>query len=283
MNFNRCTRACLTKIICAICFLIPVSTNAQSNSDSNALLVIGSSYVNGTTRIDDNGIAALNGLAVGLGSFFSLGDALVRNKKLNGLVVNEAAVGSTTIDRVSCLLYLCLEGGKMFGYMSQFDNALKRVAIYNPNNFGEIIGYNAKYLLIDAPNDCIHSDAFGIPQSVTYFCTDEEINASADRIIEVANKALSLGITPIVTIPPKYRDLDLSLVQQNLNLYWVVDEYNYNKIRKTYKVRFHDELPNAVVVDIWRKFVHIGDGIHPNRKTVMRAARKLSKIINQIN
>lgn len=55
----------------------------REKKDDKAILLIGSSYANGTTRIDDNQFGSLFGLAVGSGAYLSLGDALVREKRLN--------------------------------------------------------------------------------------------------------------------------------------------------------------------------------------------------------
>jgi len=262
-------------------YLISNSSVSAVRGSTDALLVIGSSYAKGTTRLDDNQLGSLAGLSVGSGGYLSLGDALVRERSLNGLVINEANVGNTTFDRYSCLAYECLPFGKLLGYQAQFENALKRVAIYDLNAPELITEYNAKYLLIGVPNDCIHSDAFGVPQVDTHPCTQKEINELADNVIEIANQAESLGIIAIIPILPKYESLDLDIVQQGLGLKWVVNEYQYNDIRDTLVLRFENELENALIVDIWKKFKHRGDGIHPNRKTVRKAARHISRIIRK--
>ncbi|MFZ5554130.1 MAG: SGNH/GDSL hydrolase family protein [Bacteroidota bacterium] len=274
-------------IICKATFSItiifcPVVSHAEHNNEGEAIIVIGSSYVNGTTRIDDNFFGALNGLAVGSGAYLSLGDALVRDGKLNGLVVNEGAVGSTTFDRKSCLMYECLPGGRMLGFMSQFKNALKRVAIYDPMNPMTVAGYNASYAIIDIPNDCIHSDAFGQPQIVAMPCGIKDFEKSVDRIVKVINYAKYLGITPIVTLLPKYKDLNLSLVKRGLQLYWVIDEYSYTQFREIYQARIAENSEGAIILDVWgERFTHRGDGIHPDRKTVREAASRIANIINK--
>jgi hypothetical protein len=53
------------------------------------LLVIGASYSEGKPPFN-NGIAPLDGSAVGFGSYLSLGEALTRNEELPGFVINEA-------------------------------------------------------------------------------------------------------------------------------------------------------------------------------------------------
>jgi len=265
-----------------IIIVVAITNNIQAASvgTSDAIIIIGSSYANGTTRLDDNQLGSLFGLAVASGGYLSLGDALVRDKKLNGLVINEANVGSTTFNRYSCLIYECLPYGQLIGYHEQFNNALKRTAIYDPSLPGGIAGFNAKYLIIDIPNDCIHSDAFGVPQIYTQPCTAEEMYHSAHHVIDVALHAESLGMTVIIPILPRYEDLDLALVKQQLGLLWVVNKPQYNKVRKNYTENLKTALVNSKIIDLWGKFQHRGDGIHPNRKTVTNAAQRISTMIN---
>ncbi len=243
------------------------------------LLVIGSSFENGTTPIDNDLNAPLGGLAVGAGSYLALGDALVR--EMNGLVVNEAEVGAGTFDRVSCLATFCLFQQKWAGYQTQFEKLLLRVALRDPLNPFHIVGYNAEYMVIGLPNDCIHSDAFGIPQNDTQPCSIEDVNVTVDRIVQVAREALLLGITPVITIHPEFNNLELSITQQLLGFTWIANESQYNILRSTYKRRLKNELPDAIVVNPWRHYVHRGDGLHPNRKTIEKAAKKVAKLIRK--
>lgn len=269
-------------VLAAVFSPIAAYSAVPSSAADMPLLLIGSSYENGATAIDAESIGALGGAAVGAGSYLSLGDAIIKDILPGvGLTVNEAAVGSTTFDRFSCFELACLAGGKMLGYLNQYKRALLRVALRDPLNPASIVGYNAKYIFIGMANDCIHSDAFGIPQARTTPCTSVEINASADRIIEVAKDALSKGITPIIPIHPEYKSLNLSLVQQGLGFVWVANEFQYNEVRNMFRTRFTAELPGALVVDLWTNFVHRGDGIHPDLATMKRTARKLKLIIRR--
>jgi len=271
----------MSHILFFMIFLQSYNSIAAVRGSTDALIIIGSSYSNGTTRIDDNQLGSLAGLAVGSGAYLSLGDALVRERSLNGLVINEGNVGNTTFDRYSCLTYECLPFGKLLGYKSQLENALKRTAIYDLNEPGLIIEHNTRFLVIGIPNDCVHSDAFGIPQIDTLPCELDEINEIADNIIKISRYAETFDIHSIIPILPKYESLDLDLVRLGLGLQWVANEYQYNNIRDTLKFRLKKELKNATIVDIWKNFTHRGDGIHPDRKTVKKAARRISRIIRR--
>lgn len=250
--------------------------NCHIKESQKPILMIGASYVNSKTRIDDNGIGSMGGVAVGFGSYYSLGDALIRNSDLNGLIVNEGSVGATTFDRFSCTYNRCLRGGKILGYKSQFEDALKRVAIYGVNN-PVPIKYNADYIIIGVSNDCIHSDAFGKPQTKTKMCTEQDIEESITNIIDIAKESLKKQITPLISIPPKYSDLNLQLLEQGLHFYWVINEGTYNTYRNELIKRVEDELGKKYILNIWDKFSHRGDGIHPSRKTVEDASKKVVK------
>jgi len=271
----------MTFIQLAILLLLGNNIQAAGVGSTDAIIIIGSSYANGTTRLDDNHLGSLFGLAVASGGYLSLGDALVREKTLNGLVINEANVGSTTFGRYSCSLYECLPYGQLHGYQDQFDSALKRTAIYDPSIPGGVAGFNAKYLIIDIANDCLHSDAFGIPQVYTEHCTIDDMYHSAHAIIDIALHAESLGMTVIIPLLPQYESLDLELVKLQLGLSWIVNKPHYDSISENYAENLKTALVNAKIVDLWGKFQHRGDGIHPNRKTVTNAARRIAEMINK--
>ena len=275
-------RDVVIRITGVLIFLHAAGTQAAVKGSSDAIIIIGSSYANNKTRLDDSNQGSLLGLSVGSGSYFSLGDALIRNTLLNGLVINEANVGSTTFNRFSCLTTQCLPFGQLLGYEQQFENALKRVAIYSPESPQKIIGYNAKFVIISMSNDCIHSDAFGIPQQDTQPCSIGDIYQSIDTIIRVVNKAEDLGLKVILPLMPAYKDLELILIKQGLGFTWVANEEQYNLIASTYKSRLTSELNNAYVVNIWKKFTHRGDGIHPNYKTANRGAKKIARLIKTL-
>ena len=154
------------------------------------------------------------------------------------------------------------------------NKALSRVAL--PPTFTQ---YNAEYVEVSMPNDCLHSDAFGVPQSQTTPCSNTQINEAVDRMIAVGQSAISKGLIPIFEVMPKYEDLDLNLFKSLFGLSWVIDESSFQYLRQQMQSRITNELPQAVVLDVWKNFVHIGDGIHPNPKTAKRAANTIAKYI----
>lgn len=252
-------------------------TNQQEPAP--AILLIGSSFANGSTPFDSNLHAPLGGTSVNLGSFLSLGNALVRSRYLAGHVINEAQAGATSFDRVSCNPGPACTNFSWDGLGRQFTKALARVSVPDANNSGELAVLNAKYLVISILNDCLHSDAFGIPMSETQECSVEEMNDAIDNVIDVANRAGDIGLTPIVISMPEYQKMDLETFRVAAGLSWVISEGNYNLFTDLRDERISAEVPGVILVNAWQKFTPLADGLHPNRKSTINAARKIVKAI----
>ena len=240
------------------------------------LLIIGASYANASTPYN-NGTAPLGGVSVNLGSYLSLGNALAANHRLPGYVINEAQAGATTFARLSCSPATGTCGPAAWdSYQTQLERAISRVAI--PPTFSQL---NAKYVVIVKGNDCLHADAFGIPQSQSQPCTLNDMNATIDRQIAVGQYALDHGLTPIFDIMPRYEDLDLPLFRARANLQWVISEADYNMFRDQNRMRIAQELPRSIVLDMWKDFVHAADGLHPNDATNRGAAEIIAKALQK--
>jgi hypothetical protein len=93
----------------------------------------------------NNGVAQLGGISVGFGAYLSLGHAPIRTDSLPGHPLNEGPGGATTFAR--------------------------RVVLPP-----RLDSYDAKYVVISTANDCLHADAFGIPQSIglAWFITEAD-------------------------------------------------------------------------------------------------------------
>ncbi len=236
------------------------------------LLVIGASYSEGKTPFN-NGVAPLGGASVGSGSYLNLGEALTRETRLPGFVINEGQAGAGTFARVHCDLSSCTSTG-WDSYQTQLERALARVAL--PPTFTQ---YNAKYVVITVPNDCLHPDAFGTPQNQSMPCTWSQQNAVVDRLIAVGRFAYARGVTPIYNAYPRYADLNLGLFRSLYGFSWVIGEQDYSQLRALNQNRIQSEFPQAIILDMWKDFVHIGDGLHPNYNTAQNAAKIVAKKI----
>lgn len=258
----------------AACALACHTAVAKDRASQLPLLVIGASYSEGKTPFD-NGVAPLGGISVGLGSYLSLGQALTRTHALPGYVVNEAQAGGGTFARLYCAPGAPSCGpARWDSYQTQFHKALARVA--QPPGFNT---YNAKYVVITMSNDCLHADAFGIPQNLSQPCTAAQMNQTVDRLVALGQDAVSRGITPIYDVYPRYERLDLPLFRSLFGVAWVIGEADYKQLRHLARMRVTAEVSKAIVVDMWKDFEHIGDGIHPSPETTRRAARIVAEEI----
>lgn len=233
------------------------------------LLIVGASYANGHSPFDGDLSSPLLGLAVGSAQYISLGDALIRNRSHSGYVVNEAQASATTFDRESCRTALYAGGcstAEFDGYQTQVLRASSRVLSLTT---GE---YNAEYVIVTAPNDCLHSDAFGVPEADTRQCDEEDMQDVADRMVEIGQLVLGLGMTPIFAPYPSVDSVDLELFRQSSLLEWTITPTGYQMLNDTVMNTIATELPEAMVIDYWADFEHIGDGIHPDLATVEKAA-----------
>jgi hypothetical protein len=147
-------------VLIGLTFIGGTSTGEARRFDlqQQPILLIGASWLNGTTPFNDQLEAPIGGIAVNFGSYLSLGDALI---SIGKFVVNEAQAGGTTFDAQFCLPEFCLPGSWQ-GYSTQLQKATARVAIPNPADPTQIVGYNASYVVISSANDCLHSGACGM-------------------------------------------------------------------------------------------------------------------------
>ena len=238
------------------------------------ILVIGASYADGRLPFDDSLQAPFGGMAVNFGSYLGEGDALVRQGLM---VVNEAQAGATTFDREMCMANGCMPVGWQ-GYSTQLTKALARVTIRNPANPNQVVGYNARYVYFSLANDCLHSGAAGIAQTQSAPCSQQQIDAFVDRVIDVAEDAMDLGLVPVVSRYPDYDDLDLAAQASATGLAWYVSESQWNAIANTYEDRIEDELPGAIMVNAWHN-MEVIDGLHPTPKSANKAAKRIREAL----
>lgn len=266
----------MKKLVFAIIILIStIGVKALAQTPEPPIIIIGASFGNGNTPLNDAGIGPLGGVKVNIGSYLSLGDAIIRSRLTEGFVVNEAEAGATTFARPGYFGDVQLPVGWR-SYDEQLTRALTRVAAVDPST-GQVLFYNAEYGIIEIPNDCLHSAAFTIAPSQTVPCGTNDFNDTIDNLIAVGQRMLNLGITPVYTLLPPYDEIDLSITQALFGFLWVIDENSYQSYAYLYENRLETELPDALVVDAWangpfRPYEHLGDGLHPTPEITMRAA-----------
>ncbi|NHZ89043.1 SGNH/GDSL hydrolase family protein [Massilia sp. CCM 8733] len=272
-----------TWLVAACSLLLAQSSFAQQKPSQpppsqHPLLLIGASFAEGKTPYH-GADAPLGGVAVGFGNYLSLGQALTRHRKLPGYVINEAQAGAGTFAHPFCAPGAATCGPAGWdSYQTQLDRALSRVAM--PPTFSQ---HTASYVVVTTANDCLHADAAGVPQSESQPCTLNDMNASVDRLVAVGKFALAKGLTPIFDIPPQYDNLDLPKFQAAFGLAWVIGESDYKQLRTLSSTRLKAELPGAIVLDIWKDYTHIGDGIHPDVASAEKAADVIARHLRTLD
>ncbi|ABC28402.1 hypothetical protein HCH_01544 [Hahella chejuensis KCTC 2396] len=247
--------------------------SASVAATDKPILLIGASYASGDTPLNSDLQGPLAGISVGSGDYVDLGTALTR---FGVKVKSEAQAGATTFSRISCNP-VC-GSARWDSYSTQLQKALLRVAQYDQTG---LTGYNADYVIISIGNDCLHSDSFGIEQSQTVLCGNAQMNAVVDRLIAIGRQVLDLGLTPVYPLYPNADDLDLPLFVSLSGLAWAMSNDDFNYFGRLYAHRIHDELEGALLVNPWRTFEHRGDGIHPTEDTIMKAARRIMRTIQE--
>ncbi|TQF67906.1 SGNH/GDSL hydrolase family protein [Pseudoalteromonas luteoviolacea] len=247
---------------------------AQDKSQEAPLLLIGASFANASMPYFDNLQSPLGGIAINSGRYLSLGNALIRERRLSGHLINEGQAGATTFDRLTCFPGPTCVGPGWEGYEKQLTKALSRVKTAQGD-------YAAEYIVIIRGNDCNHPDAFGIPMAETSECSIEQMNQYTDTFISVAKRALAAGVIPIFSSPPKYENIDWETLRQRFNWPWIVSKENYELFAEIRLNRLQQEVPEALFLDIWRGFTPMDDGLHPDRKTMQRAAKRIAKAIKK--
>ena len=80
---------------------------------------------------------------------------------------------------------------------------------------------------------------------------------------------------------PRYHQLDLNLFRGLYGLAWVISEADYNTLRNLTSSRIRAEVPGSLVLDIWKDFANIGDGLHPTPEATRKAAQVIAKELIQ--
>lgn len=262
-------------LLCLASTPTTTTATAMPASEDQPILVIGASFADGRLPFNDAVQAPFGGAAVNFGSYLSVGDALVRTGRL---VVNEAQAGATTFERDMCLANVCMDVGWQ-SYATQLQKAAARVALPDPADPTQLLGYNASYVYISIANDCMHSGAAGVPQAQSAPCGQAEVDAFVDRMIAVGEDAMDMGLVPIYPLYPDYDDIDLAIQGAATGLTWWASEQQWDMIATTYETRIADELPGAILVDAWHGMETLPDGLHPSPRSAKKAARRIRDAI----
>lgn len=289
---------------------VSAQVSATAIPENQALLVIGASFSNGATpcelNADTSGLGdnVLACLSVGFGDYYSLGAALQANNKVKGQVINTAIGGATTFPRGGFPTALpdgsvpgeatrAAVGWEQYGMNQQYLRAFSQV-----NNFlTPPATVNAKYVVIDIGNDCLHANAFDespadtVPDQCALVGASGKtgLEETVDRLIALGQTAIDNGLTPIYTGYPDYvtgdstSGINFEVTQISTGFSWVISETSYDALVADYNNRIPAELgaDKVIMADAWGDFEHFGDGLHPDRATSKKAARKIVRKIRR--
>ncbi|MDJ0863568.1 MAG: hypothetical protein QNK18_15930 [Gammaproteobacteria bacterium] len=257
-------------VLCAIA--VPAA------SVDTPILMIGASYENGKTPCVVDKVNVIGCLSVGFGQYLSLSQALSLNPWNAAIVINEAIGGATTFDRPGYIIPT--EQQAEIGWEEDgFDKQLQRAILAATNPYtGKV---TAVYVVIGAANDCLHSNAFETAPSASAPCSLTDINAVIDRYVAIGQRAVAAGLTPVYTGYPPLADpgatsgVDLALAQPVHGFLFTIEAESYGQLVSLFNSRVPAEVPSAIMANAWKRFEHIGDGLHPTVDTARGAASRV--------
>ncbi len=190
-------------------------------------------------------------------SFEGLDVGLIRNRFLQAqgfTVQNKAAGGSYSYD---------VPGTGWQGYVSQFNELVTRTAWpFDGEN-------RLKVLVVSIMNDCLHS----------ILCTPQEMeDGLIQNILTVVNQAEAMGVPVLVNAYPDWEDLDLAMAAQVYGLPVTISESDYHYLQALHKTKLETH-PNVIYVEAWQGNFSTIDGLHPDKRSVKNASRRIAKEI----
>jgi hypothetical protein len=253
-----------------LCALITITIGTATAAEPVLVGIIGSSYENSSPPINDAGESPFfYGMAVNSGRFNDLG----QNLSAWGIdyVINEAESGATTFSRPGCSATECTTA-----VWSSFDTQYSRL---KARTFNPAVGKaDVDYLYMGLSNDCLHSDAFGLPQNDAVTCTNSDRDLVVAEYVRLAEQAVLDGMTPVYSTLPEYDSLNLPALEA-LGIVWTVDKWRYSVLR----YQLYNALtmvPGTVVLCDTYDNIQVGwDGIHPTQQSMNLAGKRVARAI----
>lgn len=177
-----------------------------------------------------------------------------------GIVYREVAEGGSTTNGQNGFLSILQQAERLVGHTTMWSDRT-----------------NLDVAVITQFNDCLHTIA-GI-------CDEQDILAGpVQNVVDTVNYLQANGVKVFVTNLVKYEDFDMPLVEavfsQIIPGFEVATEEQYNLYVETFESEV-SSLPGVTMIDIWKRFEHIGDGLHPDHKSRQKASNILHKAIRK--
>lgn len=220
--------------------------------------LIGASSVDPeTSPFNTIGLTALNG-----SSFRGLADYMKARSihQPKGIVYREVAEAGATTNGQN-------------GYLSVLEQAKRLVEHTTTWNDG----VHLKAAVIFHFNDCLHS--------IAGLCDEQDVlNITVANVREAIEYLQAANVKVFITRLIDYDRLDLPLVEEIYSQispgFKVASEANYNLYKSIYETEM-EQLNGVTVIDVWQGMEHIGDGLHADHSSKMRASKRLHRALRR--
>ena len=191
-------------------------------------------------------------------SYEALEKKLTKNKDLQKLgftIQSTAQAGSRSHD---------VPGTDWLGYSSQLHQLNMTTTWFDGVQ-------RLKYLVVGIPNDCVHS----LP------CTVNDMQATIDNVKQAVSSATQAGVTVMMNAYPDWVDLDLQAAAMAFGLTNIISEEDYVVLTQMHRDQI-SVMPGVVYVDAWQGNYTTVDGLHPKDVNQIEAAKRIAKIIKDL-
>lgn len=245
-------------VLSATAFCSFASTDITPDVNNPVVGLMGASFVDPeASPFNLVGLTSLNG-----SSYRGLADHLKARSINNprGIVYREVAEGGSTTNGQN-------------GFLSLFQQAERLVT--HTTNWPD--GIRLKVAVITQFNDCLHT--------IAGLCDEQDVLAGpVQNVIDTVNYLQANGVKVFVTNLVDYEDLDLPLVEATfapiIPGFIVATEEQYRLYTDTFEAEV-SALPGVTMIDVWKNFNDIGDGLHPDHKSRQKASKILHRAIRK--
>lgn len=235
-------------------------TSVTPDIDNPVVGLIGASFVDPLTPYPNaGGLTCLNGC-----SYRGLSDHLIgtviREKK--GIAYQSAAQAGAISAGTSDYYSVLGQATKLYEHHANWNGDSSRL----------------KAVVFDIFNDCLHN-LYGP------LCTEHDIkDGVVANVKEAVDYLQARGVKVYLNKYVAYEDLDLPAMQAAFsNLipgFTAASPEQYDLLKTTYEAEL-SAIDGVSLLDTWKNFNHVGDGLHPDHKTKRKAAKYVTRTLKK--
>ncbi len=246
-----------------LCFVVVSSLAQASNKttpdiDNPVVGLLGASFVDPeASPFNHVGLTSLNG-----SSYRGISDYMkslsIHNPR--GVVYREQAEGGATTNGQNGFLSLLEQATRMVEHTTMWaDRTHLKVAV------------------IFRFNDCLHT--------IAGLCDEQQVlDTTVANMAETIQYLQSHGVKVFVTTSIDYNNMDLPLIERTfadlVPGFKVATREQYELYIDVFEAEIA-KMPEVTKIDVWEGMTHIGDGLHPDHRSKMRAAKRLHRAIKK--